>query len=106
MNDAPAQKDHLELGTLLEVSLATAGDLHPFRSDPVRVRAPRVAHDQYWLALRTSIEVFGEYGLNDYDSGLTCPIVLGPIRAADTPAEYEFLYDAGPEPQFRWKRLV
>jgi len=98
--------DRVELATLLDVSLETAGQLHPFQAEPVRVRVPRVEHDQYWLALRTGIEVFGRHKLGDYDSGLTCPIVLGPIRAADTPAEYEFSYDAGPEPQFRWQRLA
>lgn len=92
-------RDRIPLGELIEVSAATACRLPPA---PVTVAAPKLDSDRYTLALLTAVTAFGPHRLGDYDASITCPKFLKPVPAASTPAEFRFVYDAGPAPGFRF----
>lgn len=98
-NGEPLARDRIRLGELIELSAATAQRLPP---PPVTVRTPKLDGDRYSLALLTSITTFGPHRLGDYDSSITCAKILRPVPAADTPAGFTFVYDAGPRPGFRF----
>lgn len=72
----------------------------------VAVSIPALPSQQSYTAmLLTRITVFGDIGLDDYDSGLTYPCLLqdaGPLRGGEV---LEFRYRLGANPGFAFRRL-
>lgn len=57
------------------------------------------------LMVRTTVDVFGDHRLDDYDSGITYPTLihtLGRLRPDD---RLEFSYEMGPSPGLRVRRM-
>jgi hypothetical protein len=91
-------KGCIHLGQILELSAQTAHNL-----PAVEVAIPKLATDDYTLALLTHITVFGPHKLGPGDSGLTSPVLLREVHASDTPAIVRFTYERGVQPGFNWR---
>ena len=92
----PAERDRIALGTLLELS-REARD--PFR--PVVVEIPAVA-PRFHFHLLTTIQVYGDIVLREYDSGITSPLF---IPVPTTARRIELSYHEGENPGWRHRPL-
>jgi len=68
---------------------------------PTRIALPSVVPAQYSLVLATTIRTFGAHVLQEYESGLTNPLMLKGWRAGE---ELEFTYRLGKKPGFHLER--
>ena len=104
LEDTRDQAVAVELGTIFTVDRAS---LAAYRRDTknsdfptVRLTVPAangVAYGQ--LAIRTSVDVYGGYGLTDYESGLTVPRIIGDYPTPEDPLEaIDFTYQLDPSP--------
>jgi hypothetical protein len=100
-------KGRIPLGRILEVdreracawSAAGASSHLP----PARIALPSVVPAQYSLVLATTIRTFGVHLLQEYESGLTHPLMVNGWRAGE---EIEFTYRLGKKPGFSWNALT
>jgi SAM-dependent methyltransferase len=105
LDGAPLNRVRVGLGRLLSLTARDAieGRLDPDADGllaPVVVTVP-AQPEATTLALLTHVVVFGDIGLGDYDSGITCPEILhGPGRASGG-LRLEFRYALGAKPGFR-----
>ncbi len=105
MEEGPFERPErvrIALGRLLELDLESArrhrqGDGFA----PVRLVLPETGGKPLPMMLRTQVTVFGEIGLGDYDSGITCPHPLGEVDTSRAGCEVEFRYEMGSDPGFR-----
>lgn len=98
---------HQSLRELFEVT--AQGELPPLdphgRSEPVAVTLPEQPPErECWVALSTSIDVFGDLQLRAYESGLTVPEILWPLSPARGGERIEFHYALDQAPGIRWRR--
>ena len=107
--DSAPQRRRVDLGTLLELTAnrlrfgpTSADGLED--SSTITLVIPDAVVDVPDLMVRTTVQVFGDHRLDDYDSGITYPTLihhLGRIRAGD---HLEFTYEEGPSPVLRIAR--
>ena len=91
----PTRESRIELGELLVLDLARAqaiGQPLPSSLEPVQIDVPTGSLQGYQLCLLTTLDLFGEIGLAEYESGLTHPKAL----VHDVP-----FFDAGDRLSFR-----
>lgn len=70
------------------------------------VETPPEATEDFYLTLLTTITVFGQFALGEYESLLTYPIVIhdaGPIRGG---MKIEFYYQFGAQPGFKCRQAA
>lgn len=70
-----------------------------------RVEVPLNIDEHFYLALLTTITVFGQFALGEYESLITYPIVIPDLGKVQGGMKIEFYYQFGAKPGFRW-RLV
>jgi hypothetical protein len=70
---------------------------------PARIATPSVVAAQYSLVLTTTIRTSGIHLLQEYESGLTHPLVVNGWRAGE---EVEFTYCLGKKPGFHLERIT
>jgi len=68
---------------------------------PARIALPSAIAAQYSLVLATTIRTFGAHVLREYESGLTCPLIVNGWHAGE---EVEFIYRFGKKPGFHLER--
>ncbi len=86
--------------------LADLGLEHPGEPARTVVRIPPVEEDgARELTLHTNVRVSGSIRLEDYDTGLTCPLVLWEFERVREGQSYEFEYVLGEEPGFRCRMV-
>ncbi len=95
--DRPVARHRIPLGRLLELSRETHG---PYL--PVTVRIPDAAAGLV-LHLLTTVQVYGDLVLRDYDSGITYPLMLP--RSPTAPA-VEISYREGESPGWRLREVA
>jgi hypothetical protein len=66
-----------------------------------RVALPSAVAPQYSLVLATTIRTFGAHVLREYESGLTCPLIVNGWHAGE---EVEFIYHLGKKPGLHLER--
>lgn len=100
-----------ELGDIFTVDRATLNAYDPTdeNSDFPRLRLaipPQEAVAQGPLAIRTAIRVYGEHRLDDYESGLTIPSIIGEYPDAANPlSAIDFTYQVDPSPLL-WMEFI
>jgi len=106
---SPPGRRRVDLGTLLELS-AERLSISDSAVDTIdnRISAtfeiPETVADAPDLIVRTTVDVFGDHRLDDYDSGITYPTLihhLGTLRLGD---RLEFRYEEGSSPGLRIRR--
>ena len=97
------QAVHTDLGTIFTVDRASLTGYRPRPSTTdfptVHLSVPLATVDTGPLAIRTLIDVYGGYGLTDYESGLTIPNIIGDCSCIGDPGyDMEFTYHLHPTP--------
>jgi hypothetical protein len=94
--------NRIHLGQVLEL---TAGDLPALSNDgclpTVVLDIPGEVNKSLRLMLLTRVKVFESLVLEEYESGLTCPVALHDFSWSECGRGIEFVYSRGPEPGFR-----
>jgi hypothetical protein len=95
------KRNRISLGRLFEISAANASklrssiqtDSHGVLSFPPRmVEIPYEANDNYNVMLLTKVQIFEEFILGDYDSGITFPKTLYDLGSPKSKTQIEFRY--------------
>jgi hypothetical protein len=96
------QRDRIPLGTVFELSAMTIkawGDLGKDQLPASSIEVPANIPDGYDPMLFTVIQIYGEWSLSDYDSGLTLPKPL-PVRGTlRQGGRIDFTYRLGQHPK-------
>lgn len=74
-------------------------------SQPVQVELPGFDDSRYDPMLLTTVHVYGDHVLRDYDSGITCPQKLRTGERAGPNDRLEFMYRVGSEPELVVRKI-
>ena len=99
----PVERERVRLKTLLDVSAETIADLMKLVEcdqhseglffPKMIVPIPPIAEDTHFSAMIcTRVEIYDGFALDDYDSGLTCPIILRDLGTLRGNELFEFQY--------------
>ena len=92
----------INLGRVVELTAGSArASSAGNRLPPVVLDVPDRANRKLGLMLRTAVRVFESVVLEEYESGLTCPVILHDFSWAGRKDRLEFVYSLGSEPGFR-----
>ena len=97
------QRVRINLGRVLELTAANAGQLETAMPAAV-VEVPNEVGD-LGMMLLTRIRVFDSILLDEYESGITYPVVLHDLGKVAGGTRVEFKYSTGREPGFKYRRL-
>ncbi len=95
-NEIP-NRERIHLGTVIKL------DQETIKSDtlfsPVVIQLPEFDELRYRPMLLSTVKVYGEIQLMDYDSGITCPKYITVDRELRSGDRLEFVYEGGSHPR-------
>ncbi len=110
---APNIKNRIKLGRIFTLTAEDSHDLSESlrRENPIGearlpavvLEIPRGVNEELKLMLLTKVTVFESIVLDEYESGLTFPVVLHALSLAGCGAQIEFRYSLGSRPGFTYE---
>jgi hypothetical protein len=97
------QRVRINLGRILELTAAKASDLET-TMPAVVLEIPKEG-EGLGILLVTRVRIFDSIALDEYESGITYPVVLHDLGKVDGGTRVEFKYSTGSEPSFKYRRL-
>jgi predicted RNA methylase len=97
------QRVRINLGRIMELTAATAADLEA-KMPRVVIDIPTVVKDLS-IMLLTRVKIFDSIVLDEYESGITYPVVLHDVGRIEAGVRIEFQYSFGSEPGFKYRRF-
>ena len=96
-------RERINIGQILEFSAAHSFALPGETCVPVILDVPAVLPGNLNLILSTTVRVFTSVVLGEYESGLTCPVVMHDFNVKRRGKQIEFGYLLGNKPGFQWR---
>ena len=103
--DVEKQRVRINLGRVVELTAVSACVPHDdYHLSPITIEVPDEVPPGFQLMLRSKVKVFAEHILDEYDSGITNPLLLENVWKNRAGNRLEFIYSLGPEPRIhcRW----
>jgi hypothetical protein len=98
------ERVRVELGRLIKLRPTRTSRPAPAGViQPVMLGIPEDTNPLLELMLLTKVKIFGSFELDDYESGVTSPLFLGPVTRLPGQSQLEFKYMMGNEPGFRYR---
>lgn len=99
-----ANRVRIHLGRVFELTAENSSDLSAKTSLPtVTLNIPDEVNDRLSLMLVTVVTVFDAIVLNEYESGITNPVILHDFGKAEKGTRIEFHYSSGSNPGFKYR---
>ncbi|HRX01614.1 MAG TPA: hypothetical protein P5148_00585 [Anaerolineae bacterium] len=99
-------RQRIPLGRLLELSSDSAAGCgsngHAGRWPPVTVAVPSRPAEENQFMLLTTVHIFGDVVIRDYESEVSHPVILYDLNSVASGAEIEFTYATGSKPGFHY----
>ena len=89
VGDSAVERDRIAVGTVFDLDRSTD-------AKPIVVTVPEFDERRYQPMLLTTVRIYADYSLTDYDSGITLPKKIDNIAAGNT---VEFAYEIGARPR-------
>ncbi len=100
-----ANRVRIHLGRVFELTAENSSDLSAKTSLPtVTLNIPDEVNNGLSLMLTTVVTVFDAIVLNEYESGITYPVMLHDFGKAEKGTRIEFHYSSGSNPGFKYRR--
>ena len=97
-----AERDRIHLGSVFVLSRETINSWKAIGGDRLpgsTMRIPDLLERRYQPMLLTTIRIYRDHVLKDYESGLTCPRVFSAQGTLDAGATIQFHYELGRHPR-------
>ena len=100
------ERVRVELGSVLELTARNAGEFKGSSALPVVTFEVQDSGQALGIMLVTTVTVFGSVVLNEYESGVTYPLILHELGHATAGSKIEFQYQIGSKPGFVYRRTT
>lgn len=107
LNTVETGRVRVHLGRVFEMTAATALELAAQPALPVAaIEIPKEGDENLKLMLVTEVTVFDSIVLEEYESGITTPVIVHDFSNADYGAQLQFQYALGSKPGFTlWRGI-
>lgn len=98
-----AKRVRINLGRVLELTAETPPALFAEADLPsVVLEVPKEIDKNLNLMLTTTIKVFKSVVIEEYESGITCPVILHDLNQTKRGSRIEFVYSLGNDSRFEY----